>query len=169
MELCLNTSQICYYASQYDVHDDTSIEKLVPEVKKRKYLKAAELLKLSNWKLWTGRNTHNIRKNSDLDVEEMTGFALDAKTEIGRIHCLLSLSGVDIAIGSAILHWFHEDDYPIWDVRALETVQFNKSQYKNWFQRWEAYVLFCRQTAKDHNIDMRKLDRALWQCSKNEK
>ena len=126
------------------------------------------MLELSNWKLWTGRNTHNIKKNSNIAVEEITNFALTAKSEAGRIKCLLYLDGVDLAVGSAILHWFHEEEnYPIWDFRALETVQFDKTQYKNWYEQWNAYVDFCRQTAIENDIeDMRTLDRALWQYSK---
>ena len=124
---------------------------------------------MSDWKLPTRRNTHNILKNSDIAVEEITKCALTAKSEVGRIKCLLCLEGVDLSVGSAILHWFHyEENYPIWDFRALETVQFEKSRYKNWFQRWNAYVTFCRQTAQTNDIeDMRTLDRALWQYSKD--
>ena len=168
LELLFEQSKIREYASEYDADYDIPIENLVPDVKKKGYLNASDLLQISNWKLWTGRNTHNIQKNNDIAVEEMTYFALTAKSEVGRINCLLSLGGVNLAVGSAILHWFHKDDYPIWDWRALETVQFDKSQYKNWFQRWEAYVSFCRITAKENDVDMRTLDRALWQYSKKQ-
>ena len=102
-------------------------------------------------------------------IEEMTYFAFTARNELCRINCLLCLDGVQLPVGSAILHWFHRDDYPIWDWRALEAVQFDKNNYKNWFQRWEAYVTFCRNTAKENNVDMRTLDRTLWQYSKIQK
>ena len=168
MELLFSPSKIREYASEYDVDYDSDMEKLVPEIKKNKCITETQLIEISEWKLWSERNTHNIIKNSDGAIEEMTEFAFTAKSEIGRIGCLLCLSGVDIPIGSAILHWFHECDYPIWDWRALVSVQYDKTEYKNWFARWNAYVKFCRDTSKEYDVDMRTLDRALWIYPKSE-
>ena len=165
MKLCLTKSEILDYASQYDADYDTDIEKLAPEVKERGFLTSPDLIILSRWKS-DERNIHHAKSNSDDFVQEMTRSAFTAINERDRIDYLCCLQGVELPTASAILHWFHTDDYPIWDFRALETIQFDKSQYKNWFERWEAYVSFCQRKAKEYDVDMRTLDRALWQHSK---
>ena len=86
MELLMDRSEICYYASKYD-DNDRRVERLVDDVKGKGYLGKPELLTLSRWKA-TNRNTHNIEKNRADVVEEMTGFALKAKTEQARIEVL---------------------------------------------------------------------------------
>ena len=164
MKLRLDKSNILYYASQY-ADDDTPIENLVHEVKKKRYLKTPELLELSDWKAGI-RNRHYIIKNRDSVIEEMTNLSLTAETEEARINCLRCLAGVELPVASAILHWFHNDDYPIYDFRALETISFKKNHYKNWFDGWKDYISFCRRIAEENDIDMRTLDRALWQYSK---
>ena len=166
MELRLDKSEILYYASKYD-DNDTPIECRVDNVKDRGYLKMPDLLALSIWKAGT-RNTHNIEKNCDRVVEEMTGFAFKAKTEQARIDVLCCLHGVRAPVASAILHWFHDDDYPIYDWRALETLGVEKKTNMPPFKDWWCYVLFCRRIKEENEIDMRTLDRALWQYSKEQ-
>ena len=73
----------------------------------------------------------------------------------------VGLHGVRIPMGSVILHWFHEDRYPIWDRYAIWSVQLDQSQYKNNFERWKAYTLFCRDVGERYKVCMRTLDRAL--------
>ena len=169
MELIFPPSKIRHYASDYPVHKDKDIENLVPKVRGNGYLTAGDLLELDEWKLPTGRNQHNIKKNEQQQVgivEDMTGLAFSAKTELGRLRCLFALKGVKLPVGSAILHWFHEDDYPIWDFRARESVQYDDNLYDHWFKGWIAYVNFCKKTAKDNGVCMRTLDRALWKYSR---
>ena len=160
---------IAYYAAKYPHDADKSIKQLVTDVKKRGYLTKSDLITLSDWKVPTGRNTlRNVKLNPDDVIESITRAALTPdRPEYDRIHGLCQLRGVGWAMASAILHWFHQDLYPIWDVRALGTIQFDESQYKNRFERWEAYVSFCRNVAAQNGVDMRTLDRALWQFSKS--
>ncbi len=166
MELLMDRSEICYYASKYD-DNDKPVERLVDDVKGKCYLGKADLLTLSRWKA-TKRNSHNIKKNEDRVVEELTGFALKAKTEKARIDVLYCLHGVRLPVASAILHWFHDDCYPIYDWRALETVGVKKETNTPPFDEWIRYVSFCRRTAKENEITMRELDRALWQYSREQ-
>ena len=115
------------------------------------------------------RNTlGNVRKNPPNDVKKMTRAAFRATVD-NSIYYLynqrtrrdVGLHGVRIPVGSAILHWFHECRYPIWDINARWSVQFDKSQYRNDFERWKAYVEFCRDIADEYEVSMRTLDRAL--------
>ena len=157
---------IAHYEARYS-DDDTPIERIITEVRERGYLTKSDLIVVSIWKS-KYRNVGRVKKNSDDLVEAMTRVALSpATTEYERISGLCRLQGVELATASVILHWFHEDPYPIWDWRALETIQFEKSQYRNQFEAWNAYVSFCRNVAEQKGVDMRKLDRALWQSSKS--
>lgn len=168
MKLCFDPSEIQHYANLYDKDYDIPMERLTPKVKEQGYLTADDLLDLDEWKLPTRRNQHNIKKNDDIVVEELTRASFNASSEYDRIRFLRRLKGVSLAVGSAILHWFYPyaDLYPIWDFRALESVGFNKHDYPNWRERWYAYVNFCQKTAQDNGVDMRTLDRALWRYSK---
>ena len=99
MELIFPPSKIRHYASDYPVHKDKDIENLVPKVRGNGYLTAGDLLELDEWKLPTGRNQHNIKKNEQQQVgiiEDMTGLAFSAKTELGRLRCLFALKGVQL-------------------------------------------------------------------------
>lgn len=164
----LGRSNIQYWAGKYDVDYDTPIEDLVPEVKERGYLIKPELVSLACWKLpdrWKrGRDEGKlglVKTNSPDDVREITRNAFRA-TVGDSMHCLRGLNGIGWAIGSAILHWFHECRYPIWDIYARWSVQLDGSQYRNDFERWKAYVEFCKAIADEYEVDMRTLDRALF-------
>lgn len=172
-ELC-STSQILHWAGEYDVDSDICIENLVCGVKERGYLTKCELIKVAKWKVSKERNTiRNVIKNDPDDVKEMTQSAFRATVD-DSINYLynrrrqhgMGLHGVRIPVGSAILHWFHECRYPIWDRYAIWSAQLDKSQYRNDFERWKAYTLFCRDVAKRYNVCMRTLDRALFEYGK---
>jgi hypothetical protein len=68
-------------------------------------------------------------------------------------------------MASVILHFFHENPYPILDYRAIWSVGAQvPKQYS--FDTWWPYVEFCRKLARQNGVDMRTLDQALWQYSK---
>jgi hypothetical protein len=66
---------------------------------------------------------------------------------------------------SVLLHFAHVERYPILDFRALWSLSIlkPKGQYK--FQFWWEYVQICRNIADKRGVEMRMLDRALWQYS----
>jgi hypothetical protein len=75
------------------------------------------------------------------------------------------LKGVSWPVASVILHFGKKDLYPILDYRALWSVGIKKPNVYN-FELWISYVKYCRKLAKELNISMRTLDKALWQYSK---
>ena len=98
-------------------------------------------------------------------MAEITSFALAAQCERSRIESLTLLDGVGWPMASVILHVFHADPYPILDYRALWSVSLPvPAPYS--FAFWQRYVAFCRDIATTAGVDMRALDRALWQYSK---
>ena len=96
---------------------------------------------------------------------DATGRALAATDEAIRITSLLELEGVGVPTASTLLYFAFPDDYPILDVRALESLGVKpRSQYPVSF--WLGYLGACREIARDAGVSVRTLDRALWQYSK---
>lgn len=123
-----------------------------------------QLARLARWK--SPRSAPLIQRNDDAYVREITRFALTTTHERARIEALTLLSGVAWPTASVILHLYHPDRYPILDFRALWSVQAGPNPIYD-FGFWTTYVKFCREQAAQANVDMRTLDRALWQYSKN--
>ena len=163
-QLRFPASHLCKIAARYSyqIAEDElmGIKKVVIE---RKYLTKQDLRNIAYWK--APRSSGHAEKNDDAYVKEMTNFALKATTERARIEILTKLDGVSWPTASVILHLFHPDPYPILDFRALWSVSaLVPKQYS--FDYWWPYVQYCREVASRNSIDMRTLDRALWQYSK---
>ena len=78
---------------------------------------------------------------------------------------LLQLEGVGVPTASTLLHFVFPADYPILDVRALDSLGGRaRSVYPVSF--WLDYLAACRELADRHGVDLRTLDKALWQYSK---
>ncbi len=162
--LAFGKSQIPKLAERYEYRlDDQTLEELAPMVRKRGLLTKEELRKVAYWK--SPRSSGHARKNDEGFVVEITGFALSTKCERARVESLTLLDGVSYPSASVILHFFHADPYPILDYGALDAISLEvPNEYK--FGFWWTYVEFCRKLAKEAGVDMRTLDRALWQYSK---
>ena len=153
-------------ASRYQyTNNETELINFKTNVTKQGFLTKDQLFSVARWK--SPRSAGKILNNHEDYVQEITDIALSAKTERTRIEILTLLDGVLWPTASVILHFFHKDLYPIIDYRALWSISVeapSSSQYK--FDFWWQYVLFCRNIAEQNHIDMRTLDRALWQYSK---
>ena len=94
-----------------------------------------------------------------------TGRALDTEDEVTRMSALLDLAGVGVPTASVLLYCVFPNEYPILDVRALESLGVKpRSQYPLSF--WLEYLSACRELARRHEVSIRTLDKALWQHSK---
>ena len=128
-----------------------------------RWLDKEMLKRVAHWK--SPRSAGHVKNNSDDYVKEITGFVFEAKEERSRIEILTVLSGVEWPTASVILHFFHPDPYPILDFRAIWSLNGEPpNQYD--FSFWWSYVDSCRKLAKQYEIGMRELDRALWAYSK---
>ena len=147
---------------QYPI-SETNLMALKPKVNRRGHLVKEDLAAVTYWK--APRSSGHAQKNPDDYVSEITRFAFKTNSERARIESLTMLDGVSWPTASVILHLFHQDPYPILDYRALWSVSLEvPNQYT--FGFWWPYVEFCRSLAASARVDMRILDRALWQYSK---
>jgi hypothetical protein len=125
---------------------------------KRGFLTLEELKTVCRWK--STRSQSRVAKNTAADVEAITKVCFKTENERLRIGSLLLLEGVQYPTASVLLHFFHPEPYPILDVRALESLGIQKPPAYD-FDFWFQYVGFTRQLAKENNVDMRTLDKAL--------
>ena len=162
--LKFNQSEINAIANRYsyqDNEDDLTALKL--NIMQRGHILINELRQVANWK--SPRSAGHVNRNDASFVEEITSFAFSSSTERARIETLTLLDGVSWPTASTILHFFHRDPYPIIDYRALWSLSLGvPKQYK--FAFWWQYVEACRALATTAQVNMRTLDRALWQYSK---
>jgi hypothetical protein len=114
------------------------------------------------WKT-KGRGISRLRKNSDEEIADALGLAVAANTDRAAISVLSGLRGADVPVASAILMAIDPERYTVIDFRALEALG-NRSNNRS-VSFYLEYLSACRQLAKEHQVSLRDLDRALWQWS----
>jgi len=153
---------IAYWAERCEDEEKTILP-IVPAVKRRGFLTKNEFLVVCRWK--SPRSQPRCRTNSPEFICEVTKCALSTPAERLRIEALTLMNGVSWPTASVILHFFHPDDYPILDFRALWSLKSAVPQPCE-FVFWQAYTRHCRKLSKLSGVSMRTVDRALWQFSK---
>jgi hypothetical protein len=150
-------------ARRFGYSDDTRLLELGAAVRRRGHYTREEFIQVCAWK--TVRSRSKVASNPAAAVIEATSLALTATDEARRIEALLALEGVGVPTASTLLYVAFPDDYPILDVRALESLGVKpRSQYPVSF--WLAYLSACRELARQYGVSIRTLDKALWQHSK---
>lgn len=142
---------------------DERLEHVSLAARGRGYLTKNDLVKIGDWK--SPRIRRHIAKNSEEIVYEATLLALGTASVRLAPQILMALDGVGLPMASTILHWCHPDPFPILDFRALWTLGCEMpSVYTLDF--WEKYVESLRSLRLEWDCEMRTLDKALWQYSK---
>jgi hypothetical protein len=157
-------SEIPRWAKSYSyAGENRLVDELSPRVRARGYLKRAEFLELCRWK--SPRSQPRCARNTAAEVREATLVALATDDERAKAYILRSLAGVGWPTASVILHFCDKRAYPILDYRALWSLGFVRAPAYS-FEFWWAYTRFARRLSQATGYDMRILDRALWQFSK---
>lgn len=163
-KLRFSPSEIPRWAKSYSYPgEDRIVDELSPRARARGYLTRAEFLELSRWK--TPRSQPLCAMNTAAQIREATYIALASADERAKAYIMRSLAGIGWPTASVILHFCDRRPYPILDYRALWSLGFAKPPTYT-FDFWWAYTEFARGLARSTGHDMRTLDRALWQFSK---
>lgn len=150
-------------ASRFGASDDARYLAAGATARARGHYTRAEFIEVCAWK--TARSRPKVASNTEATVVDATRRALAATDERTRIQALLELAGVGVPTASTLLYFAFPDDYPILDVRALASLGVRpRSQYPVSF--WLQYLGACRELARRCAVSMRRLDKALWQNSK---
>ncbi|HEX8856253.1 MAG TPA: hypothetical protein VF752_11700 [Thermoleophilaceae bacterium] len=163
-ELQFPASGIEALASRFPHADDGRLLALGAAARARGYYSRAEFIEVCAGK--TVRSRAKVASNTEAAVIEATGRALTtSEQEAARMAALLGLEGVGVPTASTLLYVAFPNDYPILDVRALESLGVKpRSQYPVTF--WLEYLNACRELAQRYGVSLRTLDKALWQHSK---
>ena len=158
-------SQVVRWASRYSyTTDDSDLrERVRPAALARGYLTRDEFLHVCAWK--TQRSRSRCARNGEFTVRTVTRAAFSTTDESLKMDLLRTLPGVEWPTASTLLHFCDHRPYPILDFRALWSLGYQQpSHYTMGF--WLAYLAFTRDIAGRLGHDIRTLDRALWQYSK---
>lgn len=163
-ELQFGIDEIEVLAARFPVLDgDARLHEVGVAVLARGYYTREEFIEVCAWK--TVRSRPKVSRNAEAAVVQATGAAIAAEDEAARMAALLELDGVGVPTASTLLYCAFPDDYPILDVRALESLGVKpRSQYPLSF--WLDYLTACRELAQRAGVSLRTLDKALWQHSK---
>jgi hypothetical protein len=162
-EIQFPLEQVGELAGRFGYMDDAGLLRAGARARTRGYYTRAEFIAVCAWK--TARSKPKIASNTAAAVRNATGRALAVLDEEARIGALLELVGVGVPTASTLLYFAFPDDYPILDVRALESLGVKpRSVYPVSF--WLDYLRACRELARRCGVSIRTLDKALWQHSK---
>lgn len=153
------------WADCYSYTDDADVERIGQEAGSRGWYTRTQLLTIARWKT-RGRSVWRCELNTEADVRAATTRTLATDDERERVDALVTLHGVQLPTASVLLHLARPNLYPIIDFRALWSLGLDKAPAVYTFAFWWAYVQACRALAANAGVSMRRLDRALWQYSK---
>jgi hypothetical protein len=162
-ELQFPGDEIVPLANRFGYADETRLLEVGAAVSARGHYTRQEFIEVCAWK--TPRSRPRIASNAEAAVLQLTRCALATADEETRMNALLGLSGVGVPTASVLLYAVLPEDYPILDVRALESLGVKpRSQYSIVF--WLEYLSACRELARRYRVAIRTLDKALWEHSK---
>lgn len=133
---------------------------------------------LSKWK-WPGlwANYTNEVDLSELQTVTSEAFSLNPNPEVPsdevareQIDILRGLYGVGTATATVLLTFWKPEIYTVMDVRALSTLKRNgrwDGKSKANTSEYPAYVRECHQLADETGLELRDVDRALWQLGES--
>lgn len=136
------------------------MNEIVPRTRQKGYLSKTDFVTICEWNSRRPRALY--RSNSEDFIREITRVSFSTTHERVRVEVLTLLNGVSLATASVLLHFCAPDPYPILDTNSLWSLQATAPR-KFDFEFWWQYVHATRKLAKQARVDMRTLDRALWQ------
>jgi hypothetical protein len=150
-------------AGRFPGVDESGFDALGAAARARGHYTREEFISVCAWK--TPRSRPRVASNSEDAIRNATAVAMTSGDEGTRMRALLALDGVGVPTASTLLYCAFPADYPILDVRALDSLGVKaRSVYPLSF--WLAYLAACRELAAGCGVSLRTLDKALWQHSK---
>ncbi len=163
-ELQFDPREIPALAARFPATDDGPAAQAGAAARAQGYYTRAQFLIVCAWK--TPRSRPRVAANREPEVRAATRAALTAGDERERMEALLALAGVGVPTASTLLYFAAPDRYPILDVRALESLGERATRSTYPVSYWLEYLAACRALALRHGVDLRTLDKALWQHSR---
>jgi hypothetical protein len=163
-KLQFGPKDIARYAGQYAYAEDTNALDAGACIRRGEYARS-NLETIFEWKT-KGRGRSQIARNDNDEIADALRLAVSAKTDRAAMAVLTGLNGVDVPVASAILAMIDPKRYTVIDFRALEALGTDTKDRSIDF--YLEYLDYCRSLATKYTVDLRTLDRALWQWSKKQ-
>jgi hypothetical protein len=157
----VDCAEVVALAERYSYSDDGEAMTAGARAREGGHFTRDDFLTVCAWK--TGRSKSKVEANDDTTVHQATARALAEHDERDRMEALLELNGVGIPTASALLCCAHPDEYPILDVNALKALGYESRRTTYTVTFWLRYLEACRRFAAACQVDLRTLDKALWQ------
>lgn len=178
----INKAFIEHWGRRYDVNVSERDVKLYKKIKGKiknmfsgyttKYVTRDILYDIMDWK--APRVRRRIKSNRLEFVQEATKHCFASSDEQFKIEGLTVIGGIKYRAATAILHFCFPSKYIVMDFRAWWTLQDQKEMPGDYkieddFEHWQKYLSVCREISKRCGCSLRKLDKALWQYSEEDK
>lgn len=154
------TQNLDFYIDQYDL--EKRIFQLGDEISNRGWLNKNEFLTICLWKSRRPKKLYNL--NSESKIKSLTKSAFKENDELKKIRKLTELKGVRIPTASAILSVLNPKEYPIIDVRCIQSLEELKAI--NWKtiteNNWIKYLKIVRELAKEKKRTAREIEKGLF-------
>ncbi len=148
------------YIDQYDIEKYLFLKG--SEWRKRGWLKKPEFMDICLWKSRRPKNLYE--QNKPEKIKECTKKVFTEQNERNKIELLTNLKGVGIPTASAILCITNPEEYPVIDVRCIETlidlklIAWNTINLNNWIE----YLAIVRELANRHSKTAREIEKGLF-------
>jgi hypothetical protein len=157
-------SHVSRWAERYSYPEDDGLREMIrPAVLARGFLRKSEFLRICEWK--TPRSKSRCARNEEFTIRTVSRAAFATADESLKMDLLRTLVGVEWPTASTLLHFCDVRPYPILDYRALWSLGHDRPPHYT-MEFWLEYLAFTRRLARRLRLDIRTLDRALWQFSK---
>jgi len=169
----INREFIEEWEKSYDLHENDDeeykflIKQISLEINSTKTLSKQTFIRILHWKSPRLKGIVKIDEYNNT-YRPIIETCIKANNIETRISQLLSLYGIHTPTASTILHFIYPSEYPIIDIRTLETLNhFNLilSQSKSENNYWIFYKII-HQIKEDTGYSLRKIDRALFSFHK---
>jgi hypothetical protein len=171
LRLSLTAEEIRGLANRYmeEQLDESSVLAAGKDAASRGHLIKSEFDAITRWK--SPRPKVHYDKNLEADIICVSRCAFGAEDPVRKVVKLTELQGVRVRAATAILHICFPDRFPLLDFRALQSLGVRPEESATWddlkwLQIWPSYIDCCLRIHAETDIDLRTLDRALWQYSK---
>lgn len=130
--------------------------------KEKGFLNKSEFLNICLWK--SRRPKKYYDENSEIEIITQTKLAFLESNDKTKIELLKKLRGVSIPTASAILSVTDPKNYPIIDIRCIESlkdlklISWENINTKNWIE----YIEIVRNLAQKHNKTAREIEKGLF-------
>lgn len=149
-----------FYIESYDIEKQLFLNGKVWF--QRRWLEKSDFLQICLWKSRRPKKLYEL--NSEEYIINVTKNVFNENCEKTKINLLTSLKGVSIPTASAILSVTNPKDYPIIDIRCIQSL--NDLKMISWstinINTWLEYLEIIRSLSKTYKLSAREIEKGLF-------